>query len=345
MFSSSNAIKNWNGLSFLLILFKQTKEEITIQPYPLFISITLFLLVLVCIIMGKILKDRLHSMSYMMISMYTGMSIGLTLGVMFGALYQGDLFYSTLLSMGMGAAAGMLIGIIHSPISCIEGLMAGLMGGMMGAMLGEMISTNESILILKILSVLSLCSIFLFFVFQRTTPQQYLITKKWLFKPMTVFVVILAFLIIGELLFKPASLPHTELPKDQTGQQSQHNHNSSNSSNHSEEAQIIKIIASDMRYQPSIITVSKDKTSTIVLQNDDQIEHDIEVKGITANVPGSPDGHDHHSSQSNGSLHLHAQANSSSKLEFFPTEKGVYEFFCTVPGHKESGMSGTLIVD
>ncbi|MFP3361613.1 plastocyanin/azurin family copper-binding protein, partial [Planococcus sp. SIMBA_143] len=47
----------------------------------------------------------------------------------------------------------------------------------------------------------------------------------------------------------------------------------------------------------------------------------------------------------NESFHLHAQANSSNQLEFLPTEKGVYEFFCTVPGHKENGMTGTLIVN
>ncbi|WP_201715557.1 hypothetical protein [Rossellomorea arthrocnemi] len=64
--------------------------------------------------MGKIFKERLLSMSYMMISMYTGMCIGLTLGVMFGALYQGDLFYTTLLSIGIGGTVGLMIGVIHS---------------------------------------------------------------------------------------------------------------------------------------------------------------------------------------------------------------------------------------
>lgn len=291
--------------------------------------------------MGKILKERLLSMSYMMISMYTGMCIGLTQGVMFGALYQGDLFYSTLLSMGIGGTVGLMIGIIHSPLSSIEGLMAGLMGGMMGAMLGEMISPKESIMILKILLVLSSCSIFLFFIFPRTKSKQYLITKKWLFKPLVVFVSIIIFFVSGELFFKSAAMPYEESPKEQSGHQSQPNHKSSIQP---EKIHTINIIASDMRYQPSTITVEKDTTARIVLQNDDQVEHDIEIRGITANVPDSPGGHDHHSSQSNDSIHLHTQANSSNQLEFSPAKNGIYEFFCTIPGHKEKGMIGMLIV-
>jgi uncharacterized cupredoxin-like copper-binding protein len=293
-------------------------------------------------IIGKILKEQLHSMSYMMISMYTGMSFGLTLGVMFGSLYQGDLFYSTLLSMGIGGIAGLLIGIIHSPLSSIEGLMAGLMGGMMGAMLGEMISFKESIMILKILSGLSLCSIFLFFIFPRTKPEQDLITKKWLFKPLAVFITIFAFFFSGELLFKSTASPHSESTKEQTEHQSHPDHNGSNQTG---DIHTINIIASEMRYLPSTVTVVKDTPARIVLQNDDQVEHDIEIKGITANAPNSNGGHAHHSSISNESFHLHAQANSSNQLEFLPTEKGVYEFFCTVPGHKENGMTGTLIVN
>jgi uncharacterized cupredoxin-like copper-binding protein len=31
-------------------------------------------------------------------------------------------------------------------------------------------------------------------------------------------------------------------------------------------------------------------------------------------------------------------------LEFTPTKPGTYEFICTVPGHKEAGMVGALIV-
>jgi uncharacterized cupredoxin-like copper-binding protein len=34
----------------------------------------------------------------------------------------------------------------------------------------------------------------------------------------------------------------------------------------------------------------------------------------------------------------------TNQLEFTPTAAGTYEFWCTVPGHKEAGMIGKLIV-
>ena len=34
----------------------------------------------------------------------------------------------------------------------------------------------------------------------------------------------------------------------------------------------------------------------------------------------------------------------SLNVEFTPSTPGEYEFFCTVAGHKEAGMVGTLIV-
>ncbi|TMW73916.1 plastocyanin/azurin family copper-binding protein [Alteribacter natronophilus] len=35
----------------------------------------------------------------------------------------------------------------------------------------------------------------------------------------------------------------------------------------------------------------------------------------------------------------------TSSIIFTPLKTGTYEFFCTIPGHKEAGMRGTLIVN
>lgn len=34
----------------------------------------------------------------------------------------------------------------------------------------------------------------------------------------------------------------------------------------------------------------------------------------------------------------------SALVTFTPTEPGTYEFYCAVPGHREAGMVGTVIV-
>jgi uncharacterized cupredoxin-like copper-binding protein len=43
-------------------------------------------------------------------------------------------------------------------------------------------------------------------------------------------------------------------------------------------------------------------------------------------------------------LHVGAAANGSGTIEFTPSQPGTYEFFCTVAGHKEAGMVGSLVV-
>jgi uncharacterized cupredoxin-like copper-binding protein len=39
-----------------------------------------------------------------------------------------------------------------------------------------------------------------------------------------------------------------------------------------------------------------------------------------------------------------AMAGMGASVSFVPTKPGTFEFFCAVPGHKEAGMVGTLIV-
>lgn len=43
-------------------------------------------------------------------------------------------------------------------------------------------------------------------------------------------------------------------------------------------------------------------------------------------------------------LHLALEAGATGELYFTPREAGEYVFFCSVTGHQESGMLGTLIV-
>ena len=43
-------------------------------------------------------------------------------------------------------------------------------------------------------------------------------------------------------------------------------------------------------------------------------------------------------------LHMAVAMGQTGVLEFTPTKPGTYEFFCTVAGHKEVGMMGTLII-
>jgi uncharacterized cupredoxin-like copper-binding protein len=284
--------------------------------------------------MGKLLKEILKPMSYMIISMYGGMSIGLTVGVLLGTVYQGDLYFSTLLAISFGALAGLSIGLIDGPISSAEGLMAGLMGGMMGAMLGEMITPAQSMNMLKIFSMISISSIILFFVLPRENSTQQHVSKRWLLQPLSFSVLILAFFFLGEQLSQSAAVPSPN---------NAHSHHKTDQGQ-SEDVDTITILAANMKYKPSTITLKKDSIVKIDFQNQDDVEHDIEIKEF-AHKPLETQAHGHHSNHSNIDFHLHAAAKETNQLTFIPTQKGEFEFYCTIPGHKESGMTGTFYVN
>lgn len=61
---------------------------------------------------------------------------------------------------------------------------------------------------------------------------------------------------------------------------------------------------------------------------------------------GDSDDSDHADSGGHGefALHLALDGSATGTLEFTPEEVGEYQFHCTVLGHTEGGMFGTLIV-
>jgi uncharacterized cupredoxin-like copper-binding protein len=43
-------------------------------------------------------------------------------------------------------------------------------------------------------------------------------------------------------------------------------------------------------------------------------------------------------------IHVDLPANSTTAIAIKPTEPGTLEFYCSVPGHREAGMVGTIDV-
>lgn len=64
--------------------------------------------------------------------------------------------------MLIGAAAGIIMGVLFSAAAAIEGLMSGIMGGMMGAMLGEMLLPEKSLVLINIFLTISIAALLLF---------------------------------------------------------------------------------------------------------------------------------------------------------------------------------------
>ncbi|MFC5591649.1 plastocyanin/azurin family copper-binding protein [Sporosarcina soli] len=303
--------------------------------YPLFVLGSLGLLTVIVVILAVNWKKTFRTMQGMMISMFFGMNVGLTAGILLGVTFQGNLFLSTMLSMAIGILAGLLCGLCFGILPVLEGVMAGLMGGMMGAMVGEMIRVDQSISLIQLFLFLSLCTIFIMAILK--TPRNSRIhSKKWLLKPVLLSGVIVAYIIGGNSFVKSyGNLIELE-PSN-----SHHSVTATPNENLDSGRQLIALETANMKYSTNEIIVEKDKKVNLTLTNLDQVVHDIEIK-----VPSLPidNGSEHNHGTGNNVIHLHASPKSTETLTFTPTESGVYEFICTVPGHKESGMVGKFIV-
>ncbi|WP_409272231.1 hypothetical protein V1499_20825 [Neobacillus sp. SCS-31] len=142
------------------------------------------------------LKSRLGHSEGMTIAMLFGMLSGLAAGTALGTVFQGDLYTATLYAVLFGASAGVASAFPLGTTASVEGFGAGLMGGMMGAMLGEMVPAFQSIKLVNILLVLAFGSLLLFGVLP-TRNESSLPSKRWLLKPVTVFLLICGLLVGG----------------------------------------------------------------------------------------------------------------------------------------------------
>ena len=89
----------------------------------------------------------------------------------------------------------------------------------------------------------------------------------------------------------------------------------------------------------------------VTLQNEGVLEHDFSIMEIPhtgevmAEEMHEEEGdHDMSSMEMDPEVHVAAGTGSNHSVEFTPSEAGEYEYFCTVEGHKEAGMVGTLVV-
>ena len=111
----------------------------------------------------------------------------------------------------------------------------------------------------------------------------------------------------------------------------------------------VSLVATDIAYDVARLEVSANKAVHLTLENSGALEHDFTIREIGVRDVHTTEGEadDHAMSEDVHELDLHVAAppgGGSGTLEFTPTEPGEYEFYCTVPGHREAGMRGTLVV-
>jgi Cu+-exporting ATPase len=88
----------------------------------------------------------------------------------------------------------------------------------------------------------------------------------------------------------------------------------------------VAVVARDARFTPADLRVEAGQTVVLSFTNEDAVFHDWEVQGL-ANVDAG------------------ARPGQTQRIRFRIDEAGSYPIVCTVPGHAEAGMAGTLVVD
>lgn len=110
----------------------------------------------------------------------------------------------------------------------------------------------------------------------------------------------------------------------------------------------IALEMTDFAYAPVTVTIPAGKPVRITLENRGLVEHDFVIEKIDASVEMTQDSgsemHHAHGAASDFDVHASAQTGETTVLELTVSEPGVYQFFCSVEGHKEAGMIGELIV-
>jgi uncharacterized cupredoxin-like copper-binding protein len=112
--------------------------------------------------------------------------------------------------------------------------------------------------------------------------------------------------------------------------------------------QAITVSARAMQYQPAKIEITAGQPVRLTFRNNDALEHDLSVMEFPmSQIGATPEpvvGHDMDPTTVEPELHVAAAMGETGMLEFTPSKPGTYEFFCTVVGHRQAGMVGTLTV-
>ncbi len=101
-------------------------------------------------------------------------------------------------------------------------------------------------------------------------------------------------------------------------------------------------------FTPDVLEVNAGDVLEIAIQNVEPVLHDFTIDKIGADVHisylGGTGEHAHSEAPRDADVHFALTEPGSGVVHLRVYEPGEYVFYCTVPGHREAGMEGTLIV-
>jgi len=111
--------------------------------------------------------------------------------------------------------------------------------------------------------------------------------------------------------------------------------------------QTVAVTIGDLSFDPVDARAALGSLMEIDLANLGALDHDFTIEQIDVDQAvrrsgDVPAGHEH---MDQYAVHVPLGPKQSARLRLYLHAPGSYEFFCTVPGHREAGMQGILVVD
>jgi uncharacterized cupredoxin-like copper-binding protein len=107
----------------------------------------------------------------------------------------------------------------------------------------------------------------------------------------------------------------------------------------------VKVVNANMAFDTKEILLTKGQTVKLVLENKDGMLHDFSIEQMPVDEKKEKSTGDHSHGQGQLTVHVSADAGLTGSVEFIPTKAGTYAYYCTVPGHRDAGMEGKIIVN
>ncbi len=108
---------------------------------------------------------------------------------------------------------------------------------------------------------------------------------------------------------------------------------------------VIDFRAENVKFSPDRLEIPAGQTVMLRMRNMDDMEHDFQVDGLRAEMMDDMKMAGGHGGMSSGMVGLHTKKGKTASMILRAGQRGTYEFYCTIPGHKELGMKGTLFVN
>jgi uncharacterized cupredoxin-like copper-binding protein len=86
----------------------------------------------------------------------------------------------------------------------------------------------------------------------------------------------------------------------------------------------VEFRATELSFAPKTVEVPAGRPIRLVLVNDGQIEHNLTIDVLNVEIVTA--------------------AGASAEVTVDPIAPGTYELYCSVPGHREAGMTASLVV-